>query len=348
MKVDVSLRFWWAQEGRPLWGPRASLKCQHGEGYLRPYRRAVDHLQQMEIYNSDGEGLPGGHTDPCHCESQWGRRTREHNPCRAGLRRRRKFWQHRNQGTSAALHTGWSWRWGGRETAGTPPTPSRACAPSCTSSGGSETRSWPGDRWAAARRPSPASGTDAGTGWSGTPSPAPPAGCWWRPSSPSSGRACLCAVDPEPHRRRRLLPEEAHREKRAINAAATYQDKSDLSNITPTRGGLQVPIRPNVNPQPINLRPEGPQLFPCIHSCLRHSTRLAVYCVMCSGKVTTRRNSLGETSDATTAAWQATLITATHGSRPVKSPSQSLKRYLGTIPLKITTIRDSIWHVYQR
>lgn len=58
-----------------------------------------------------------------------------------------------------------------------------------------------------------------------------------------------------------------------------------------------------------------------------------VYGVMCSGKVTSWRNSLGKkTSDATTAAWQPTLITATHGSRPVKSPSQSLKRYLGTTP----------------
>jgi len=54
---------------------------------------------------------------------------------------------------------------------------SSACFPSSTSSSGSETRSWPGartDTWCAQ---SPPACAGSGTGWSGTPSPAPePAG----------------------------------------------------------------------------------------------------------------------------------------------------------------------------
>ena len=164
VKVDVSLRFWWAQEGWPLRGPRATLKCQHGDDYLCLYRRAAGHLQQMEARSSDGAGLRGEHTD-----HQTERRTWERNPWSAALRRRRsrKFWQ--RMGTSGGPH---------RETTGTNPPPSHSCAPSCTSSGGSGTRSLPGGRWAAARRPFPASGVDTSKGCSGTPSPAPAAGCW--------------------------------------------------------------------------------------------------------------------------------------------------------------------------
>lgn len=145
--------------------------------------------------------------------------------------------------TSGGPHMSLSSGTGRRETTGKnlPMPPFHTCAPSYTSSGGSETRSWPGDQWAAARRPSPASGDDRDKGWSGTLSPVPAAGCWWRPFSPSWRRAFLCLTS-----RRWLMQEKAHKEDGPFKASATY-----LTSLSWRRTSSA--SKAHVYPQPINL-----------------------------------------------------------------------------------------------
>lgn len=142
-----------------------------------------------------------------------------------------------------------TWGKGYREPTGKTWRPFHASAPFCASSCGSETKSSPGGRWDAARRPSPAAENDTGKGWSETPSPAPAAGFWWRPFAPFWRRAFLCQTDPPPSPPR-LMQEEADKEEKGIRATAQYVTGLSWNVHPPWTSSAS---ENHVNPPPINL-----------------------------------------------------------------------------------------------